>query len=96
MWNEISLSKEVAVALLQNPSLVGGLITKAFILVLLWTTTKSIVLVERLSGIAMGATTAEYTSAVLYSLALVSEVDPGGQFTLSDRQEEVAFRLAKV
>ena len=42
------------------------------------------------------ATTAEYTAAVLYSFALASEVDPGGQFTLSDRQAEVAFRLAKV
>ena len=44
----------------------------------------------------VAATTAEYTSAVLYSFALASEVDPGGQFTLSDRQAEVAFRLANV
>jgi len=97
MWNEMFLSKEVAVALVHNPSLVGGLITKAFNLVLPWTTTRCAVLVERLCGIAMvAATTAEYTSAVLYSFALASEVDPGGQFTLSDRQAEVAFRLAKV
>ena len=66
-------------------------------MVLPWTTTKCAGLVERLSGIAMvAATTAEYTAAFLYSLALASEVDPGGQFTLSDRQAEVAFRLAKV
>ncbi len=97
MWNEMFLSKEVAVALVHNPSLVGGLVTKAFNLVLPWTTTRCAVLVELVCGIAMvAATTAEYTSAVLYNFALASAVDPGGRFTLSDRQAAVAFRLAKV
>ena len=66
MWNEMFLTKEVGVALVHNPSLVGGLITKAFPLVLPWTTTKCAVLVERLTGIAIvAATTAEYRRGAL-------------------------------
>lgn len=97
LWDEMFLNPEIAVALVDNPSLVGGLINKAFGLAPSWTTTRSAVQVERLTGMAMvAATTKEYNESYLYSIALGCEVDPGGQFTLTDRQAEVAFKLCRL
>ena len=97
MWSAVAFKTDMAVALIKNPSPVHGVITKAHGLALPWTTTKCAVQVERLTGMAMVAsTTTDYNTAFLYSLALASEVDPGGQFTLSDRQAEVSFKLCRV
>ncbi len=89
------LSTEIAVALINNANVVPALITKAFKVHLPWTTTRCAVRVERLTGAAMVATTDEYNAAFLYSIALGCEVDPGGLFSLSDRQAEVSFKLCK-
>ncbi len=89
------LSTDVAVALINNPTVVPALITKAFKVTLPWTTTRCTVHVKRLTGAAMLATTDEYNAAFLYSIALGCEVDPGGLFSLSDRQAEVSFKLFK-
>jgi hypothetical protein len=97
MWNEMFLSPEVAYGVLQDVGLVAPLVTKAFPLSPVWTTTRCAVTTEKLTGVAMVcATSADYNKTYLYSLALAAEVDPGGSFSLSDKQAEVAFKMAKL
>ena len=97
MWSEMFLSPEVAYGVLQDVALVAPLVTKAFPLSPVWTTTRCAVTTERLTGVAMVcATSADYNKTYLYSLALAAEVDPGGSFSLSDKQAEVAFKMAKL
>ena len=97
MWNEMFLSPEVAFGVLQDVALVAPLVTKAFPLSPVWTTTRCAVTTERLTGVAMVcATSADYNKTYLYSLALAAEVDPRGSFSLSDKQAEVAFKMAKL
>ncbi len=95
MWSEMILSREIAVALINNANLVSDLITKAFKVQLSWKTTRCAVRVERLTGAAMVATTDEYNAAFLYSIALGCEEDPGGLFSLRNCQAEVSFKLCK-
>ena len=60
-----------------------------------WTPTKCAVAIERITGTTMAAEDSlAYSHAFIYSLALLCEVDPG-KMTLSDKQVEVAFKLAK-
>ncbi len=55
------------------------LVTKAFPLSPVWTTTRCAVTTEKLTGVAMVCvTSADYNKTFLYSLALAEEVDPGG------------------
>jgi hypothetical protein len=55
------------------------------------------VAIERLTGAAMvAASSSIFAQCYLYSVALACEVDPGSQFTLSDRQAEVSFKLFRV
>ncbi len=76
--------------------LVALLVTKAFPLSPVWTT-RCAVTTERLTGVAMVCTTSSnFNKTYLYSLALAAEVDPGGSFSLSDKQAEVAFKMAKL
>jgi hypothetical protein len=67
MWNEMFLSPELAFGVLQNVALVAPLVTKAFPLSPLWTTTRCAVTTERLTG--HGVTYKTY----LNSLALAAE-----------------------
>ena len=77
MWSEMFLSPEVAYGVLQDVALVAPLVTKAFPLSPVWTTTRCAVNTERLTGVAMVcATSADYNKTYLYSLALAAEVDP--------------------
>jgi hypothetical protein len=97
MLNEMFLSPEVAYGVLQDVGLVAPLVTKAFPLSPVWTTTRCAVTTEKLTGVAMVcATSADYNKTYLYSLALAAEVDPGGSFSLSDKQAEVAFKMANL
>ena len=60
-----------------------------------WTPTKCAVRIEDLTGLAMAAKSSlEYSSAWIYSLALLVEVDPM-EVKLTDRQVEVAFGLTR-
>ncbi len=91
------LSPEVAFGVLQDVALVAPLVTKAFPLSPAWTTTRCAVTTERLTRVAMVcATSADYNKTYLYSLALSAVVDPGGSFSLSDKQAEVAFKMSKL
>lgn len=97
MWNDMFLSPEIAEAVLQDTSVVGPLITKAFPLQPSWTTTRCAVATEKMTGVAMVCATAEeYNKTFLFSLALAAEVDPGGSFSLSDKQAECAFAMARL
>ena len=60
-----------------------------------WTPTKCAVRIEKLTGLAMAASSSsEYAAAWVYALALLVEVDPI-EVTLTDKQVEVAFALLK-
>jgi hypothetical protein len=97
IWDDIFMAPEVPVALLQsNPDVVISFLNKAVALKPSWTTTKCAVAVERLTGAALvAASTAEYNSCWVYSIALACEADPGTAFTMSDRQADIAFRLCR-
>ena len=95
-WNELFLNTKAARELLQRPkdqiveAILRGLKVNAWGL----TTTQAAVKVQALTGLALVvATPKQYNDAFLYSLALAAEVDPGS-IDLSDKQAEVAFRLA--
>ncbi len=42
------------------------------------------------------ATSADYNKTYFYYLSLAAEVDPGGSFSLFDKQAEVAFKMVKL
>ena len=98
IYNDIFLSADVSVALLAAAKeTVVNFITRAVALTPSWTTTRCAVVVENLTGLAMVAASAgDYNTAWLCSLALGAEVELGTQVQLSDRQAEVAFKLARL
>jgi len=95
MMNEMFLDVPTTLAIVSSSrEQVVNFLAKALQVVPNWTVTRCAVLVERLTGAAMVAgSPKEYAWAWLYSVALCAEVDPGA-VTLSDRQADIAFKLA--
>ena len=97
MWTEMFLEEAVSLALsaADNKEVVVEFLKKAVALQPTWTPTKCAVRIENLTGTTMAAASSlEYSAAYVYSLALLCEVDPV-VLNLTDKQVEVAFKLAK-
>ena len=97
MWTEMFLDEAVVLALstAEDKKVVVEFMKKAVGLQPAWTPTKCAVQIEQLTETAMASETAlSYSEAYIYSLALLLELDPG-PVRLTDKQTEVAFKLAK-
>ena len=96
MWTELFLDESVALAVASaEKEVVVQFLKKADGLHPTWTPTKCAVRIEHLTETTMAAESSfEYSAAYIYSLALLCEVDPI-KVKLSDKQVEVAFKLAK-